>query len=905
MGETMARNDRACLIACALVLATHPAMAQDASVGPDANLPEITVGTQQAGTSGAAGSDGDDEDGGAGTAQSDAVVPGVVLGGSAIADTGTTLFDASNVRIRTDGSGEANTFLRNLPNVQYQNDTSTSAGITLEQAIDTRPLLLSINGGRTYENNFILNGVPINTITGPIERAAASMSDTDGTPNADIVYGLHPQTVFVPSEFLGSATVIDSNASAEYGEFMGGVVIYDLAKPPTDRYRASINYNRHTDNMVNYILGTPDGTNPLNREAPTFTKNNLAVSIGAPITTDWSFIAQASRKTAETSKQKAYKLFGDWIDEESENTFLRLATTVRTDIGRFTFDTSHTDYTQRWQSPSWSDLMMDVETQSSSTQIEYLGALPTIVNAGIGLDGVTLKTTVYYNDSDTANLSNKDAAYAWIGNRRRKIDGVWVDTFSTDMFDDWCRADPVETLPPTATQSNTVCNEGGYGSKSQGQTDIGVHAQLRGNVFLGNFLLGAEAKTIEGRRGRPEDFTYYTSFVTATGNTSPASPAGGVFHCPPHDDACNSDQYGRIKSVWHAFDVTEDVNAVHGYAELDQTLGWFNVRAGVRVDYEDYFRNINVAPRLVGTVTPFSGVSVSGGFNRYYLGETLYYALRDAQPRGQTYTRTHGADGTVPAEYTMANPTGTYGYRSYDLDTPYRDEYTAGIRIRDPLLDGQWRLRYVERFGRDIFASVSCGSNCRELTNDGESFYRAATAEYTKMWSHLSTPFLLSGAAITAGVTWSEQSVSRNTYHDDDDSEDRILYHGQSYTRGGFNAVTGNLDIPVRVGATLATTWFNDRLFLALSVGYNFGYDGVYDTGVTEDFEGRPHEVWDDRTFKSALMLDLAGEVAVTEHAAIEFQVNNILNTAGNATANNNNPWVRGRSYWMGSILRF
>lgn len=845
-----------------------------------------------------------------GVLDSDVKVDGVMLSGPAISDTGTTVFDSTNVRIRTDGSGDSNTFLRNLPNVQYQDDTSTTAGETLQSTIDTRPLLLSINGGRTYENNFILNGVSINTITGPIERSAATMSDTDGTPNADIVYGLHPQTVFVPSEFLGSATVIDSNASAEYGEFQGGVVVYDLAKPPTDRYRASINYSRHTDSMVNYVLATPTGTNPLDRKHPTFTKNNLAVSIGAPITSDLSFIAQASRKTAETSKQKDYKLFDGWVDEESENTFLRFATTVRTGIGKFTFDTSFTDYVQNWQSPTFREMHMDVETQSSSTQIEYAGALRDISHSAIGLGGVTLKSRAYYNDSDTGNYTNSNEAYAPIGYRRRKVAGVWEETFDSTEFTDWCRPVPTDALDPTVPDGrsdNTICNYGGYGNKEQGQTDIGIMAQLRGNVFLGNFLLGAEAKNIEGRRARLEDFTYYSGWVTATGQTAtPLSPAGGVFHCEPGDELCSSEQYNRVKTIWEAFDVTRDVNAFHGYAELDQTLGWFNVRTGVRVDYEDYFKNLNVAPRLVGTITPFSGLSISGGYNRYYLGETLYYALRDAQPRGQAYQRpNHDADGNVSPIYNQLGATGGYGYLASDLDTPFRDEYTAGIRIRDPFLQGQWRFRYVERFGRDLFSSVSCGSNCRELTNDGESFYRAATAEYTKMWSNLSTPFMMSGAAITGGITWSEQTISRNTYHDDDDSEIRILYNGQSYTPQSFTAVTGNLDIPVRVGATFATTWFNDRLFLALSAGYNFGYEGVYDTGQNEVFEGRPHDVWDDHTFKSALMLDLAGEIAITEQAGIEFQVNNLLNSAGNSVANNQNPWVRGRSYWVGSTVRF
>jgi hypothetical protein len=840
------------------------------------------------------------------TGEGSEAADGVNLGGPAISDTGTTVFDSRAVNMRTDGSGEANSFLRNLPNVQYQNDTSEDAGVYSYDIINTRPLELSINGGRTYENNFILNGVSINSVTGSVEPFPNDdlRSDTDPTPNLNAFYGLHSQTVFVPSEFIGTATVIDSNASAEYGEFQGGVVVYDLARPPTDRYHASVTYSRHTDEMVDYLLATPSGTNPLGRVAPTFTKNNLAASVGAPITNQLAFILQASRKEAETTRQKNYTYYDNLVDDNSDNIFLRFATELKTDIGRFTFDTSLTDYNQLWQSPGWRDLEMDVTTRSSTTQLEYFGALQNVVAAGIGLSDVTLKSRAYYNNSNTGNYTNSDVAYTYIANRRRKVGGAWVETFDTDRFDAWCRADPLDSLPSTATQSNTLCNEGGYGNKEMGQTDLGFNAQLRGKLLLGNFLVGGEAKSVEGRRARLGDFTYYTSFVTATGNTStPVSPPGGTFFCQPDDAVCWSDQYARIKTVSIAYDAAETVNVLHGYAELDQTYGWFNIRGGVRLDYEDYFENINVAPRLAGSITPFDGLVFTGGYNRYYLGETLAYALRDAQPFTRTFTRNHASNGNVPDFPTAVTPR-FYSFKSSDLATPFSDEYTGAVRVKDPLLGGSLRLRYVERYGRDQFASTSCGTNCQQLTNEGERYYQSMTAEYAKFWRGLSTP-LLSAAGITVGTTWSEQSISRTTYFDDDESDIYILYKGKSYTPESFTAVTGNLDIPVRIGGTLSTSWFADRLWVDLSAGYNLGYQGVYDTGDEEEFNGRPHAIYDDKQFKPVLMLDLAASLAVTEQASINLHVNNLLNSPGNRIATNDNPWLLGRSFWLESALRF
>ena len=92
------------------------------------------------------------------------------MGTAAPADTGTTTFDASAVDLRANGAGDANSFLRNLPGVQYQNQAGINNGATGQTTIDTKPAEISISGARTYENNFIVNGVSTTNITGPVER---------------------------------------------------------------------------------------------------------------------------------------------------------------------------------------------------------------------------------------------------------------------------------------------------------------------------------------------------------------------------------------------------------------------------------------------------------------------------------------------------------------------------------------------------------------------------------------------------------------------------------------------------------------------------------------------------------------------------------------------------------------
>lgn len=853
--------------------------------------------------------------------QSEAPPPGVTLGTAATSDTGTTTFDANNVQMRTDGGGDANTFMRNLPNVQYQNRNDYNPGATSTKTVDTKPALLSISGGRTYENNFILNGVSITNITGPQNSNGGNLDEYGPNPGTTSVFGMSPQNIYVPAEFIGTATVVDSNASAEYGQFQGGVVVYDLLAPPTDRYHASVSASRDTSDFANYILATPDGTNPSHRAAPSYEKSTLAVSVGAPITSDFAFIAQASRKQAESSMPKYIQYGNVDAEEYSDNIFFRFAATARTDIGKFTLDTSRTEYFQHWEWAQASDIYIDVNTKSQSTKLEHETSIAGVKIDTIGLGNLNLKSRAFYNTSVTENNSS--------GNARRlkrvqqgafdPVTGTWQETFhSSDPIDGCPGVDPATY---TGTQTVFGCYYGGFGNSLQSQTDYGAQLALSGDVLLGTFKVGTEIKQYNGRNAQLGDFTNATSVKTASVSTGPFTCADGE---PEY--LCDPSQYISSYTVYAARDISATVNAAHTFVELDQTWNWFNVRAGVRHDYDDYLKNNNFAPRLVGTLTPLEGLSFTAGYNRYYIGETLYYAVRDQMPSAERFVR-EANSGTTPGAF-PTTPTETYGgetYRVTGLNTPYTDEFTGSVGVADPLFHGQWRFRYLERYGRDQFGTTECDSSCTGYiaTNDGESFYQSASAEYTKQWSGLRNSYNLNAAAITGNVTWSKQRTSQDNYllssdaNGDGYQEYGMFYNGNEYRSEQFTTVTGNLDIPVRFGATLSTVWFNDLLELNFSAGVNLGFQGVYDTNeyvFTGDIVDG-HEVsavcdngcsyYKDRKYSASLKLDVNGQINITDQAAIQFSINNITNSTQQTVTAQDAPWVLGRSYWLGSALRF
>jgi hypothetical protein len=824
---------------------------------------------------------------------------GVKLGTESAGDTGTTVMDSTQIGIRADGNGDANTFLRGLPNVQYQDDTSENAGLESQAILNTKPEEVSISGGRTYENNFILNGIGINTITGTDEPYntgnRGELSDDDTAYNADRVYGLHSQTVFVPTDFVDSATVIDSNAPARYGSFQGGVVEYKLKDPATDRIRATASVEYESDALVEYNLATEDGLNPNDIAEPEFYKKKKAVSISVPVTDNIAVIGQYSVTDAWTNKAKNYIYGDELVQSESKNEFYRLQANADTDFGQFKLEGISTDYYQDFESDNYRDVNIDTATQTYAGKFEHAYDFEDFSLGGVALSNVSLTSKVTASKSDALNLGGDDTIRNWVSTYWRN--GAQV--FSSTMLD-WCRVDPTST-------TTTACREGGMGSeRGQGQERYTWSQDLAGDVWNGTFRTGYELGYTEAHRWRAKDYVNYT-YNVAQAYSALRSANISTFTCNTTEE-CYSEQFAYSKTVYRAYDIQAQIMQFNSYLELDQTFDWLNIRPGVRFDYDDYQGNLNIAPRLVATVTPIEDFKISGGYNRYYDAANLAYAIRDQQPRVVTYTRTPSSTGVVN-DFTTTPTQTYYTLDASDLKTPYTDEFTAAVEFVDPLTEGNWRLRYMHRSSKDQYSSATPTNSSYVLSNNAEGSYDSFTAEYVKelptaTWNPAENSIL------SASITWADSNVSADSYFtDEDDLENRISYRGVSYTQAGFDAVTGNMDIPLRAQVGLSGSFFDERLTLGLSAKYNFAYDGVADTGETEDIGGVTHDVWEDKAFSGVLTVDLSGSykiAAVDDHGlTLNFKVVNLFNEMGNATATDGNPWVMGRALWVGASAEF
>lgn len=812
--------------------------------------------------------------------------------GGGTGELGTTVLGRDSFDVRTNGSGDANSFLRSMPNVQYVNDIDEDPGEDQEDVINLQPKEFSISGGRPYENNIILNGVGINTYSGSVERTEDELTTDDGLPNADLIYGLHSQSIFVPSSMVAHVTVIDSNASAKYGNFQGGVVAYDLLEPPKDRYRAGIEGNYQDDEFVHYKVATDDEQNPLGREHPEFHSHNKAAWVGGPVTDRFRWIGGVSLSEADTRKQRDYKYYSGWVDENSENLFANGAAVLDTQFGEFKLEGSMTDYHQDFESPTHLDLRNDVDTFSYTTQLRHRAKLGALKAGALDLSNIGIETIVFFNDASTENQSNSNELHSYT----LKESSGWLSS----ELGSWCRDNPSDT--------RITCYRGGYGDRKQAETQTGAKTEIAGEVGAGTFIAGMGVTEVEANRARPEDFTFYSAVETI----DDAQPAAfSSFTCPTDDPQCSPEQYADIRTIWSAYDITARMTLADAFAEVSQTWDWFGFRAGVRGDYNDYFDNFDVAPRLTAMVTPFHDLKLEAGYNRYYsMKEVLAMAVRDKQPRGQAYRRSHDSAGNVDATWSQLGSTGNYIASAAGLKTPYVDEYTVALLAEDPFLHGDLRLRYIDRHSKDQYATSHSSSSTKAyLTNDGTGRYRALTLEYAKGWQ-VDDFYRLSGLGFSGSLTWSDREISTNTYYYSDGADEYIYYNGESYTRATFNKVTGNLDIPVKVNLAMLSRWFDDRFEAGLSADLLMPYQGVRDTGSTISVGGVSHDIYEDHDYGSTLNVDAVARAMIwkwgkNDGLSLELKVTNLLDTAGNRVATDNNPFVRGRAFWVGASATF
>src|SRR5690606_16083924 len=144
-------------------------------------------------------------------------------------EVGKTIYLKEDLERTPNSSKNITDFLKVNSNVQFS-QSQLAAGSQGE----ITPAEISINGARTFHNNFIVNSVPNNLLIAPANANINAIQDI----------GTDAQAMAVNTVLRFEAAALNSNVSAAYGHVTGGVVNPKSCAPQTeeDESHAAITY---------------------------------------------------------------------------------------------------------------------------------------------------------------------------------------------------------------------------------------------------------------------------------------------------------------------------------------------------------------------------------------------------------------------------------------------------------------------------------------------------------------------------------------------------------------------------------------------------------------------------------------------------------------------------------------
>lgn len=839
------KNLTGLLVAMALSLAT-PARAQ--ATAPEPSM-SSSSGTSSAPAKAAGSSASSDK--------APVVLDKVEVVTDRLAGIGSVVLTREEILSRTGAEADMNKLFQTSPNVQF----STNDGrVTNAEIVDLRPSLISIAGGRPYDNSFLIDGIGTNSLHDSTNQNIHDTTEIVG----------HPQTAVINPLLLESVALFSSDIPAEYGGFTGGVVSARI-RDPLNHWSGGVALGYSSSEWSRYHIADAQ-ISASNPNPPVFERRNLDVHLDVPLGQKTAALVAWSRNEALLKNTQRFATFG----------------------------------------------IFDAKTRTMSDNVLAKVAHKLNDNATVRLTSIyapyatenreqDLKTT--YNSSWT----NK-AELVWRTDRSSLETGVGA------IFADNSR----EGLPnlytyrnfgagyqtPWVASSQTVALRGGYGELESTQVDIPLNLKYTFKATeTGEFSAGADYIYSEARRRHDKESAAYRHTTTVGLVANPLVISGDG----PDDPSVISGEQGlTYRLLFPAYDAKVAMQTGDVWAQWKDRGKWqgipWSYRAGIRADTNDFTRNTDFAPRFTPTASPISLLTLRVGVNRYYNDTLAAYKIREKTPSNSAYTRTGRSENGRLVFYAADwRPTAlsVTRYNMGDLNTPYCDELSGGLTFNLGHL-GTLEVIGLQRRYRDEFsrsaASVAVigGVNTTSyvMTNEGFTNYNSVSFEWRKTWRN---------HAFAVGGTRSRTETTTVTYFDEYDeslADDPVYYNGAIFRRDEIFLVRANFARPSYLNYSWTSTWFNRRLQATVFGRWNEGYSRTQLSG-TAQFQGGSYPRYLDTRFGATFInnVNLAWTFWQNRLGSItlETKISNMLDRLPNAEGvTPAAPYQEGRSFWTG-----
>jgi len=771
-------------------------------------------------------------------------------------------------------NGNVTELLKNIPGVQLSEslDNSRTGG-------EIRPPEISIAGGRTADNNFIIDGGTNNSVLDP---DFTSYHNTENIPG-------HSQRIFLLDHLVEEVTVYRSNIPARYGSFTGGVVDVKTTDPDTE-FGGEIGYRRTRSHWGQIYINPEDEEdfyNSINADdQPYFDKHQTHATVHLPIEENIGLLIDYSRlessiplkefsgKTVQRRKNENF--FLKYLAKPNPTTEVRLSLT---------------------HAPYKGDYNLSKTINSDFTLIgggsKFGAEIKKRINAG--------ELEIIFNLQQSEN--SREATNNWYS---------WKVT-------------------PSKNWGTTSSLEGGYGDlkKEENSLETGVHFsanELRQSSLVHKITFGTEVNYTKASFDRPEDATQYI------GRLADGSKAiYPVIACPPGDPLCiDGEQYVYYKLTRPANEAHASIFDVQSYVEDQLKIKRLTIAPGLRVSYENYQKNLNFAPRFGATYDLFgtNETIIKSGYNRYYNGNLLAHELASKQAQSvRAYRCEEDPITHLCAKPTNYNPnfdwleipkTSFSATRVSDLKTPYADEFNIGIE--QTLFGGQLEISYIDRDYKDQIVTQVLDKDddnytYSEYSNDGRRKHEEVSLSWVKSWPKQTFFFNVTWQETKSNSTSYIESFDVNQLTDDPDELDTLVwYQGQLTNR--FNVPTNDYNRPYK-----ASLIYTVELPLGMSFSNETNYrsryqvvekittgDVTFPDGSVVNVKTLDNDYYDRVTKHSALIFDwkLGWESPEWYGNGLEvsLEILNVFNRKVEV-GTEEGEYQKGRQYWAGMTYKF
>lgn len=783
-----------------------------------------------------------------------ALQPVIVTDSSLPVSEGRSVVDRQDLDHRPGLQGDANEAVRTVPGVQFSDEYRGS-----DQGGEIEPARISISGGRTYDNAFLIDGMSASSVLDP---------DSDVSPTDTSTLSDHPQLFFLSPELLEEEAVYSSNIPARFGGFTGGVMQAKLRFPDLFSWGAAKYWTTRSAWTSLHSEDEDFESSSSASAQPRFVRQNGEFMVNVPVTDTSAVLGAVAVRHSSIPLDRE-----ECPDEETRlgmNALLKYGSLLP-DGGQyhlgFLYAPSRSEHYMNQQRESEVDLERDSWRFQAGRDWK--------------LDAGDVEWNIGYQDF----TSTRDA--------RNELKS-WLNTPSKDWGD----------------EDDKYSIAGSYGDLEMTQRTFSSSLDARSHAMeLGrarHTMAGGLAwDHIQGSYDRPETAYVYYSPKDAT---IVRDPSGS------YTDSVRGEQYFSKRTIYDADSIAATMNVLSVYVEDMLNVGRLMLRPGVRLSQDDFLQNVNLSPRLAAEYDLFADQHTVfvGGLNRYHGQSLMAYKLREARRDWRREERTLGADGSVYPElgaedgYWRASDPSTSKYRFSSLDTPYSDEAVLGLDQRLAFGGRDWgklSLRWINRWYEDEFAREKVedadGVERSILNNNGSSRYRGLTGTWTKDWD---------AQALALNLTVQETITSHESYDttlDDEALDEKVWYDGELMDRTELPRTDFNRPWV----ANLAYTAKLPLHFTFTNVTWaRAGYRAVVRSGDEITVDGEDYYVYERvkrepvYTFDWKLTWDKP--VTDTQTLTLGMEILNVFD-ARIRVADSEDSYELGRQFWLGMEYRF